>query len=154
GGRSARRRRRHRQLVGLYGGDEGVWLPARGRAASTNRHRDHAERARRRAAAHRRAVHGDQRAFAWVLPGGRPGPGHRARLGGQDANRPLRSRGGQAGDRRRCVAETPGVDATDAAGAVDAGGAAAAGGPGRADAVGALERAYRDEWTAIVATLA
>src|SRR5205823_6716690 len=129
--RETYRRRRDRRLGGVHpGGEERRSAGGRG-AAAGGRHRHHRAAARRRAAVNRRSLHRDQGASAGLLPrgGNRPGRGHR--LGGADAAHSPWLGGGPAG------AAHPWR------------------GPGRAGmSPAALERAYREEWAAVVATLA
>src|SRR5262249_38299250 len=125
------RRRRVRRLGLLYAGGEGLGRARRGRAAPGDRHGHDRPPARRRAAADRRALHRDEGAPARLLPGGRPRPGHGPRLGGADAPDPVRHRRGAPGDQGRALA----------------GGARGVTSP-------AVERAFREEWGQVVATLA
>src|SRR5262249_35765782 len=72
----------------------------------------------------------DQGAPARLLPAGSRQPRRGAGLGGQDAHHALRHRGGAPGEGRHALADSAGVIAA------------------------ALERAYREEWTTVVAGLA
>src|SRR5262245_11153764 len=83
-----------------------------------------------RVAAERRPVRRDQGAPARLLPRRRPRPGRGRRVGGTDAGRPLRHRRGAACGPGRGVAGSAGVSAPPP-----------------------LERAFRDEWAQVVATL-
>src|SRR5439155_1579978 len=125
------RRRSHRRLARLHCRHQGGGGAARRGAAHLGGHGHHGPAERGGAAAHRRAVRRDQGAPARLLPGGGRQPRRGARLGGQDAHHALRHRGGAAGAGRHALADGEGV----------------------APAAAALERAYRDEWTTVVAAL-
>src|SRR5215468_9381898 len=123
-------RRGNRGLAGLHGGHQGGGGAARRGAAHLAGHGHHGPAERRGTAAHRRAVRRDQGALARLLPAGGRQPRRGAGLGGQDAHHALRHRGGAAGAGRHALADSAGVAAT-----------------------AALERAFRYEWTTVVAVV-
>src|SRR5262249_43143019 len=114
----------------LHGRHQGGGRATRRGAAHLAGHGHHHPAGRGRAAAYRRAVRRDQGALARLLPAGRRQPRRGARLGGQDAHHAVRHRGGAAGPGRQAWADGAGVAAT-----------------------AARERAFREEWTTVVAGL-
>src|SRR5215472_1406909 len=117
-----------RRVDGLHPGGKGRGRAARRGAADAQRDGHQRAIPRRGAADHRWAVHGDQGAPARVLPDRRAGPGRRARLGAPDAGARRPDGRGPRGGHGHPMAEGAGISD--------------------------LEHAFREEWGAVVATLA